>query len=306
MTGYAAKWPFVFVVDSRSASIGWAVVNARIVTRERQAQLAELRRAGFRFVGMSSDTTFPRVDRIDPLDYCALCEAWCHCFRDPARYLPPGLPRALLSASDFTDYHRVAPDVVLSVDPPGPPFDFVCVSATQAWKQKAQNWELARRCIPRIARELGLRGLVIGSPADGSEWPGVRFMSHLPWLEFLAHLARARFLFVPNEWDASPRVSTEAPCLDVPVVVNRRILGGWKYLNVFTGTFFAGEDDVVPAVRACLQAPTSPRRWFQANHGPYLAGCRLLALLRSVDPTITERSHLGLAEQIDEPVGLVR
>lgn len=132
------------------------------------------------------------------------------------------------------------------------------------------------------------------------------FSPRLQWLEFLARLAHARFLFVPNVLDASPRVLTEALCLDIPVVVNRRILGGWKYVNVFTGVFFDGEDDVVAAVRRCLAAPISPRRWFQAHHGPYHAGRRLLALLRSLDPTITERSHLGLAERLDGPTALAR
>jgi glycosyltransferase involved in cell wall biosynthesis len=303
MPTYTAKWPFLFVVDSRSAGVGWAIVNARIVTPSRQAQLAALRRAGFRFIGMSSDGAFPLIGESDPIDYGMLCEAWCHCFREPDRYVPAGLPRALISASDFTDYRRLTREALPSVDAGTLPFDFVYVGATEPWKQQAKNWELAWQCILRIAGELGLRALVIGVPAPPSLFPlGIE-----PWLsrpQFLARLARARFLFVPNLLDASPRVLTEALCLDVPVVVNRRILGGWKYVNAWTGRFFDGEDDVVSAVRACLAAPTSPRRWFQAHYGPYHAGRRLLALLRLLDPAVRERSHLGLAQGIDDPMGL--
>lgn len=293
------KWPFAFVVGSRGESVGWAVVNAPIVSPERQTQLADLRNAGFRFLGMSSDVTFPRLAKPDPLDYSCLCEAWCHCFRHPNRYLPTGSPRALLSASDFTDYRQIAPGAVREAA--AVPY-FVYVGATVPWKRDAKNWDLARRCVPRLCREAGLRALLVGTPDDLPASPSVTLTPHLPWRQFLAHLCRARFLFVPNEQDASPRVLAEALCLDVPIVVNRRILGGWKYINAFTGLFFDGEEDVVAAVAACLARPRRPRNWFRTHHGPFLAGQRLLALLRAIDPSIDERSHLGLTQRIDGPL----
>jgi glycosyltransferase involved in cell wall biosynthesis len=111
-------------------------------------------------------------------------------------------------------------------------------------------------------------------------------------------LARSRVLFVPGVLDASPRILTEALALGVPVVVNRQIVGGWKYVNAFTGVFFDGEEDVVNAFRECLDSDRKPRRWFMANYGPYLAGKRLLDLLRSLDPSIEESSHLLLSDRL--------
>jgi hypothetical protein len=74
----------------------------------------------------------------------------------------------------------------------------------------------------------------------------------------MACLAQARVAFFPNVLDASPVLLTEALCLDVPVVVNRRILGGWKYVRPDTGRFFTDQDDVTGAVAACLAGDGVP------------------------------------------------
>jgi hypothetical protein len=293
------QWPFLLVLDSRQQQTGWALVNGPIVTHAQQEQFAELRRRNYRFAGMSSYMTFPLTEDADALDYEAVCEAWCHCFREPDRFFATRIPRDLISVSDFTDYHRISPQSF--VQGSGEKFDVVYVGATEDWKREVKNWRLAGRCLPRICAEMGFRALVIGSPNDDfASAVGVTFAPHLPWDHFLAHLAQARFLFVPNALDPSPKLLGEALCLDIPLMVNRKILGGWKYINAFTGTFFEGEEDVIASVRAFLDRALRPRDWFRANYGPYLAGKRLLRLLRSVDPAMDERSHLCLAEGAEE------
>lgn len=56
-------------------------------------------------------------------------------------------------------------------------------------------------------------------------------------------------------------------CLDVPILVNRHIVGGWKYVNSETGTFFDSVDNVVPAymdIMARMQrGELHPREWFK-------------------------------------------
>jgi glycosyltransferase involved in cell wall biosynthesis len=292
MTAQAQVSPFLPLADSRGGDAGWALLGAPICTRAHHRELAALTCAGVRLAGMSSYLTFPR-DIPDERDYGLVCEAWCHPFREPERFLPAGMPAALLSLSDFTDPRLVRP---LQRWPARARWDVVYVGASESWKREAKGWWLAARCLPRICDELGLRALVVGAPGDGFEpSPRVRFTPWLPWPEFLATLAAARVLFVPNGLDPSPRVIAEALCLDVPVVVNRAILGGWKYVNAFTGEHFDGEHDATAAVERCLARGLRPRRWFAANHGPYHAGRRLLGLLRSVDPALRERSHLVIA-----------
>ncbi len=112
--------------------------------------------------------------------------------------------------------------------------------------------------------------------------PGVETRGELPWDQLMACLAQSRVAFFPNVLDASPVFLTEALCLDVPIVVNQRILGGWKYVRLETGRFFTGADDVAGAVTACLTERFAPRAWFRAHHGPGHAAGRLAAFLDAV------------------------
>src|SRR5690242_5814487 len=170
MSDYLIRWPFEFVVDEHAAPVGWVVVHSRVISASRQAELADLRRHGFRFVGMTSDGMFPFDAAADPIDYGSLCEGWCHCFREPDRYLPPGVRRELISESDFTDWM----EVTRAADRGSPPHervDFVYVGATQSWKRDAKNWDLMCRCLPRLCGELRLRGCVVGSLAGDAPMP---------------------------------------------------------------------------------------------------------------------------------------
>lgn len=302
--GTGPGWPFQRVLDTRSQPTRWVLVHGPIVTREQQQQFADLRRSDHRFAGMSSYITFPQPEpeaisrgpKRDGLDYEAICEVWCHCFREPGKYLRTDLPRALISASDFTDYMRVSQEA-FCVPERQESMEFVYVGATEDWKREAKNWALAGQCISHLCGELGLRAFVVGSPnSQFPAHPEVLFSAPLPWNQLLTRLSQAKFLFVPNVWDASPRLLAEALCLNVPLVVNSNILGGWKYVNRFTGAFFNNEHDVISAANDCLQQTLSPRDWFRGNHGPYLAGQRLLRLLKTVDPEISEPSHLCLDE----------
>lgn len=282
-------WPFTRLFDAGGRAIGWSLLHAPVATRAQHARFADLRRAGERFVGMSSHLEFPGGED-GPLDYQAACEAWCHCFRAPGAYLRADLPRLLLSLSDFCDPQHVAR---ASLAPMPVRYDVVYVGASERWKQDAKGWSLAARCVPRLVRAFGWRALVIGTPCElFPQSPGITFRPSLQWSEMLGYIAGARVLLAPNEMDPSPRVLAEALCLDVPIAVNRRILGGWKYVNRFTGTFFDDENDLADAV-ASLGA-VAPRTWFGANHGPFHAGRRLLALIRSLDPALQERSHLAI------------
>jgi len=294
-------WPFLFVLNSDYTETGWALINGPIISAAQQDEFVHLRYLGYRFAGMSSYQTFPLFEPDDLLDYEAICEVWCHCFREPEKYFRTRIPHALISVSDFTDHHRVSPEAISPIRVAAD-FDFIYCGATDEWKRHAKNWKLAGRCVGLICQELGLRCLVIGEPNDEfAPTSGVCFSAPLQWHTFLSHLASVRFLFAPNGCDASPRVLAEALCLDVPLVVHRNILGGWKYVNRFTGVFFDNVDDVVSNVRSCLHGPTAPRDWFRTNYGPWIAGSRLLHLLRSVDVSISERSYLRIAEQVDAP-----
>ncbi|MFJ2102874.1 hypothetical protein ACIOHR_37615 [Streptomyces anulatus] len=191
------------------------------------------------------------------------------------------------------------PSRVGGVLPPRLMADVVHVPGAQPWRQEAKKWPLAARCLRRLARETGMRILVVDAPRHAETIPGVTMTGPLPWRQLLAVVAEARCLFVPPVLDASPRVLAEALCLDVPVVVNREILGGWHYVNAFTGAFFDGEHDMVAAVQGL--GGGRPRTWFLAHHGPARAGARLLRLLRPLDASLPDVTHLLFAPDREQP-----
>ena len=76
--------------------------------------------------------------------------------------------------------------------------------------------------------------------------------------------------------------------LDVPVLANKLLLGGWQYINDKTGAFFTDENDVVEKYLALIEASEngklSPSQWFQeySEIMPYkLQGFLELSLLHN-------------------------
>jgi glycosyltransferase involved in cell wall biosynthesis len=282
--------PFASLADERGTLLRHSVVTGPVRTRAEAATLSRLRARG-PLVGLTGFLDFPRYrEPGDERDYVAMCAAWCHCFREPGDILGDGTPRLLLAHSDFLDWRLAGAQVAAGRRRD---FDFVYVCQAGPAKELVKGWELARRCLPVLTGELGLRGLLIGRrrirdlTGDPSR---LVVVGALPWRAMMRAFAQARFLFVPNGLDPSPRILAEALALDTPVVVNRKILGGWHYVNPFTGAFFDDERDIADAVRRCFEQPLSPRRWFAANHGPLNAGRRLRGLIAASDRAVRARA----------------
>ena len=283
----AVGWPFEPVLGREGAATDWVALHGPVITPTQHAVFAELRRAGMRFVGVTSYRDFPRADARDGLDYEATCEAWCHCFREPERHLGGTAPRALLSASDFTDPAWVARAAASA--PPASAFDVVYVGANEPWQRGPKGWVRAARCLPALCRAQGWHALVVGrADATFPEQDGMTFRAGMPWHELLGAIAHARLLFAPNADDPSPRVLAEALCLDIPVLVQREILGGWKYVGPYSGAFFDDVHDVALVAAGLVHEALAPRAWFRANFGPAVSGRRLAALLAPLDRTLCD------------------
>lgn len=291
--GETLPWPLLRIVDEADRDTGFGVVRSPVGQGDREVfeRFARERR----LIGLTSYGTFPRIHAvfdgknraIEGKDgrerpEVARCAAWAHCFRSPRQYLPEGRPQALISISDFTD-----PDWV-SASGLGTPtqkrWDVIYLCCANPFNELTKNWALAKRCLSRLAHDLGITALLVGrdQAPDIPDVPGIETCGELPWHELMPLLAQSRAAFFPNVLDASPVFLTEALCLDVPVVVNRRILGGWKYVAPDTGRFFTDENDVTSAVTACLTERFAPRARFSAIHGPDRAAGRLAAFLDTV------------------------
>lgn len=320
MSARSLGWPFITLTDQRGAPFGYVAVGGPIRTA-RHIEVFHQLRARVRFVGFTSYLDFPVCRStgepgpdsrpIRAPDISRSCVAWCHCFREPGRYLPAGVPAILLPQSDFID-----PAVVATLGSPlggeedrpadfDYEYDFVYVCDQGWWKEFAKNWDLARRCLPVLCGELGLKGLLVGRERIDdlpSHVPGPKgsltVEPLLPWAELLQRFRRSRMVFVSSGMDPSPRVMAEALALDTPVLVNQEILGGWHYVNPSTGRFFSGPGDVAVAAELLLdsvrEGTLSPRRWYVEHHGPEHAGPRLARFLKSLDPALAGLSDVGL------------
>ena len=304
----AYPWSLGYIVDEDLRDTGFAVVRGRLRTAEHFQLFADV--AGdHRIIGMTCHGVFPMIglgegnlpDGAGVIEgrnasYVRPAIGWAHCFRDPDRYLPKDVPRILFSNSDNMDPDRVWRTASRS-GPLRKLWDFFYTCLPDEANVVRKNWDLAKRCVLRFAEELGLRGLLVGldGVSDVPQHPRLQVCPQLDWPMFLRCLAESRVAFFPNTWDPSPRVMAEALCLDVPILVNRDILGGWKYVTSDTGRFFDAERDAVAAMAELRSASLGPRQWFCRHFGRANAGPRLAGFIRHLADASGDPCHARTA-----------
>jgi len=213
--------------------------------------------------------------------YLDICEGWLHCFKNPEKYIDTKKSLALISESDFINYNIIKPDNSIKKE-----YDYIysCPkvnenSGCDDWVSYNKNWDLGKKCI-KVMSDMGLKGLLIGRKGcnvpencDTTGW--------VEYSEMLKLYQKAKFIFLPNEADASPRVLTESLSLNTPCLINKNILGGWKYINNKTGQFFTDENDIKENVNILINnlSKCSPRQYIIDNYGPLHSGKKLKEFL---------------------------
>jgi hypothetical protein len=93
-----------------------------------------------------------------------------------------------------------------------------------------------------------------------------------------------RALFCTSIYDASPRIIVESLSLNIPVLLNKNILGGWKYINDETGHLFDPEiaDALIPSVvgsflKAMQEQRFHPLEYSRATFDDVHANAKFLA-----------------------------
>ncbi len=245
---------------------------------------------------------------------CILHLSWLNMYKNPDNIFPSNIPVIQMSHSDFSvleiDY-----DVEVAQGKHEKKYDFIYVMTnTEAevkngctgWGAYAKNWPLAKKAMDIMCLEMNLTGIVLGivdSNGNSCEIPPscqnkVVTAPYVNYFEGLNFMRQSKFLFLPQVYDASPRVAVEAMSLNVPLLMNNQIVGGWKYINDETGEFF---NDNMSDFRSSLVKLVnrldsySPRSYVELNYGTKIAGSKLRAFVEknfSDRVSLHEKSHL--------------
>jgi hypothetical protein len=244
---------------------------------------------GIKIVGVTAYKTFPKPisdltgdqeSMKDSFQYTKKIKNWLCCFKDPEDYGFTSYNNLIdISESDFYD--------VDETDLPKKKYDFIysCLRdddqnltcPMDGWNAINRNFKLAIACFPIMIQEFNLKILIVGrSNCELEEKYGdkVEIVDMLPYHEFQQKMRESRFLFVPNIYDASPRVVSEALIKDVPVLMNRSIVCGTKYINSQTGELFTDENDLRYHLRELLNKSFSPKSWWKDNYGVSKSGIK--------------------------------
>jgi hypothetical protein len=186
-------------------------------------------------------------------------KAICHPFREYKQ--PVGdIDLHLFSESDYCDTMWMD-DVLLLPEKKKYKYDFFCftIDSSQGVKCKGAH---TLPLIAEVAQELGMNGLVMDyypkvrplcNSGVGHDLQvqtvrkGLKSASniriHRGWVsqtKINELMSNCKFGIFPNTKDASPRTIPETLLRGKPIMVNKNILGGWKYVNDVNGILYDG------------------------------------------------------------------
>lgn len=188
-----------------------------------------------------------------PIVFSDKIAAVCHPFKDDT-FFPNSVEKHLLSESDFYDTNIVW-DNGKKYDKK---YDFFCFTINSEQGVLCKGLYMLPM-LDRAAGKAGLKGVLIDYSSKYETYShtgtsvtainqvrkelkslkNIKFVEKLMSPKEMCKMMRScRFGLYPNNRDASPRLLVEAIVRNVPVMVNRNIYGGWKYINDATGKFF--------------------------------------------------------------------
>ena len=295
-------YPFQPVLDQKGRFVNIALVKSAFTNDEDRAAFQRYRNETL-FLGIMSYETFPLPSSNEysvlhyPTDeYTSLFAGWLNMYRSPGSIFPSQVKTILISQSDFglptIDYqreidearHRKRFDFVYVMSGGGSALNENCTG----WGPYTKNWTFAKEALEVMCGELNLTGTILAS-RRGDSWDsppcdipascrGKVLQTPFLWHgDAFDYIRQSRFLFVPQVYDASPRVLTQALTFNVPILVNQHIIGGWKYVNNMTGEFFHDLSDLRTSYSRLKKRlhMYQPRRYVTSTYGDDISGRQL-------------------------------
>lgn len=286
------EYPFQPVRNEANKLVNVILVRSPFRSREQEEMLDKYKNE-ILFIGISSFEDFP-LSPPNPFSghfakdkYTGLFPGFLHMFRDTSCF-PKETKLMLMSQSDFS--------IPGAQEPVPKKYDFALSGSDQdvyndcvGWSSYAKNWSFVKEALEVMCGEFKMTGVLVATKSkDGkasctipASCKGLMTQtSYLDQNQFFDYVKQSRFLFVPQVHDASPRVTTQALAMNVPLLMNRNIIGGWKYVNEKTGEFFNDLSDIRTSLKKILQNTKTggvyePRRYVDDNLGDSISGDRL-------------------------------
>jgi hypothetical protein len=280
-------FPFRYFQDSNSNLLPFVAVAGFFRDESAKQKYYEYVENGIHVFGITAYKSFPRIitdgtegeyETNDDFDYTGNIKNWLCCFNRPQEYgFTENNNIIVMSESDFYDVTIEQNTVEKKYD-----FIYVCLKDEKpncpinGWNAVNRNFKLAKKCFPIMIGEYGMNGLVVGRVGCGLEnlyGDKLEITDMLDYHVLQEKMAQSRFLFVPNIFDASPRVISECITKNVPVLMNKDILCGSKYITSETGEFFENEYDLRSSLNRLLNKmdTISPATWWKKNYGTDIA-----------------------------------
>ena len=277
-------FPFRYFTDENDRVLPFVAVTGFFREKAAEDKYNEYIANGIHIFGITAYKSFPNrslmdktegeYERNDTFDYTGKIRDWLCCFRSAEGNGFTGLNRLIdISESDF---YNAEDDSVLSV-PKKYDFIYICNKDSDecpldGWNAFNRNFDLAKKCFPIMCSEFGLKGLVVGRDNCGLEEEEygkyLEVIGWLDWSDLQEKMRESKFLFVPNIYDASPRVVAECITKNLQILMNRGIMCGFKYINYKTGELFKDETDIRSALVNLLAKPStvSSKKWWEENY----------------------------------------
>jgi hypothetical protein len=299
------KWPFINLKDEENKNLNILCIRGPIVEEKDKNFFKETLKKGIKYIGCCSYVTFPHKC-LNPYGDChegMLFEdkryedyviGWVHCFKEPDKYIKKDIPKLLLSESDFSDNMDLKPDENNKIK-----YDFsvYCPAdddCNSGWHYHNKGWDLCKKTIEYMCNHLNLKGILIGRENCEINLENENLLKKVGFLhywDFVKEMDSSKFVIIPSFEDASPRTLAEALTLNKPILVNKDIVGGWKYVTDETGMFYdeSSMDTVIPEfINNVNNNKYQPRKHFYDNYGIQNSGKKFKNFLKKIYPQLND------------------
>jgi hypothetical protein len=311
------QWPFINLKDENDKNINMLCVRGPFNSdnsdgNKNKKMFKKWLKSGIKFIGCSSYLSFPglcenehgtcHIDDDNLIDGNKIEDyviGWCHCFREPDKYIKNDIPKILISESDFnSDQLTPKPDINIKIK-----YDFVMFQPSDdecdyGWNSHNKNWNLAEHCIKIMCDKYNLKGVIIGRGDCLINVDNKKNITSTPFIEYdkaIQYIHESKMMISCNYEDASPRTITEALSLNTPIMVNEDILGGWKYVSPESGLFFNEhnfEEKLNELYNLMKTDKLTPREYYINNYTIKHSGKQLRDFLKSINPELSDCEYV--------------